>query len=334
MAAGNPALMGQADGAGDDRALFYKKFTGEVLSAYMTKNIMEGRHRVRNIRGQKSAGFANTGKASGRIHTPGSEITGQPALHNETVITVDDLIISDRFIADIHEAMNHYDVRRDYSRQMGQAIGRTFDKQVLRVGFQAARSSNKITGLPGGTTLTLSGNFGGTNTAEQDAQEFAEACFAAHQQIVENDGDPDDAFVIMTPARYFALTQFKDLLNRDWGGAGSYADASLPRIGGLPVLWTNNMPTQDDAANITSPGGGDIDYVTDGLDVISTAYADDYSKVEALVMTPQAVGTVKLIDIALETDRDVRRQGDLMVAKMACGHGVLRPEDAVEIVRP
>jgi len=33
----------------------------------------------------------------------------------------------------------------------------------------------------------------------------------------------------------------------------------------------------------------------------------------------------------MESEYDIRRQGTLMVAKMALGHGILRPEAAVEI---
>ena len=38
-----------------------------------------------------------------------------------------------------------------------------------------------------------------------------------------------------------------------------------------------------------------------------------------------------LMDLATEMDYDIRRQGTLMVAKYAMGHGVLRPEAAVGI---
>jgi hypothetical protein len=44
-----------------------------------------------------------------------------------------------------------------------------------------------------------------------------------------------------------------------------------------------------------------------------------------------AVGTVKLMDLSAEAAYDIRRQGHLMVAKYAVGHGVLRPESAVEL---
>jgi hypothetical protein len=49
-------------------------------------------------------------------------------------------------------------------------------------------------------------------------------------------------------------------------------------------------------------------------------------------MHRSAVGTVKLIDLAVEMGWDMRRQGTLLLAKYALGHGILRPESAVEVV--
>ncbi|MEM9726839.1 MAG: hypothetical protein AAF909_15475 [Pseudomonadota bacterium] len=37
------------------------------------------------------------------------------------------------------------------------------------------------------------------------------------------------------------------------------------------------------------------------------------------------------MELGAEADYDLRRQGTLMVAKYAVGHGVLRPESAVEL---
>jgi len=48
-------------------------------------------------------------------------------------------------------------------------------------------------------------------------------------------------------------------------------------------------------------------------------------------MQKEAVGTVKLLDLAMESEYDIRRQGTLMVAKYAMGHGILRPECAIEL---
>ena len=45
-----------------------------------------------------------------------------------------------------------------------------------------------------------------------------------------------------------------------------------------------------------------------------------------------SVGTVKLKDLATESEYQIQRQGTLMVAKYAMGHGGLRPECGVVLM--
>jgi hypothetical protein len=59
-------------------------------------------------------------------------------------------------------------------------------------------------------------------------------------------------------------------------------------------------------------------------------YRANYSTTTGILWCPQAVGTVKLMDVALESERDARRQEDFMVAKMAAGTDAIRKECAVE----
>ena len=58
---------------------------------------------------------------------------------------------------------------------------------------------------------------------------------------------------------------------------------------------------------------------------------EQYLHTVAIIAHTSAVGTVKLMDLAVESEYDIRRQGTLMVAKYAVGHGALRPEAAVQI---
>lgn len=331
MTAATVSFQGAADGAAANetqkRALFQEVFTGEVLTAFTKKTIMDGRVRTRAVSGQKSAVFANTGRANGSFHTPGAEILGQNILHNSTTITVDDLLIADVFIADLYEAMNHYEVRGEYSRQLGEALARTRDKSLLRNVVKAARASNKITGLPGGTTIGISG-FDSMATADNTKQEaFGAAVFQAHQTFIENDVPMDGIVCAVKPDLYFQLVQNKDLLNKDWGGLGSYATADLPMIAGIPLVMTNFLPQQADASNMHSDAVSSVD----GGDIINAAHAVDSSAVRGLLWTPEAVGEVSLIDFSVQSDYDIRRQGTLMVARRATGIGVLRPECAIEI---
>ena len=57
------------------------------------------------------------------------------------------------------------------------------------------------------------------------------------------------------------------------------------------------------------------------------------NRVIGLVMTTDAVATAKLMDMSVESEYQINRQGTLMVAKYAMGHNVLRPACAVALIR-
>ena len=60
-------------------------------------------------------------------------------------------------------------------------------------------------------------------------------------------------------------------------------------------------------------------------------YDGDFRNTFGIVSHSAAVGTVKLLDLATESEYQIERQGTLFVAKYAMGHGVLRPECAIEL---
>src|SRR5690606_17574753 len=125
MANATVSRLGQANLTGDAKALFLKVFAGEVLTAYETTRVASRYVRSRITTTGKSSQFPVVGKASGAYHVPGTAIVGRAVAHNEVVITIDDLLISDTFIANIDEAMNHYEVRSEYSSQMGIFLANT-----------------------------------------------------------------------------------------------------------------------------------------------------------------------------------------------------------------
>lgn len=312
----------------NQRALHYQLFSGEVFTCFKEASATKGRHRVKTIKNGKSEGFGHIGRAAGKRHTPGEEIVGQKIKHAETVITIDDMVIADAFVASIDEAMASYDSRQPYAVELGDALARIYDKSVLRTVIQAARASNAITGEPGGTTVTLPNGYSADTDADQ-AIALADALFACAQTFMEKrSADPSQARAFITPANYYKLVRNKDLLNVDWGGLGSYAKGELPMVAGIPLVVTNHLPQQDDTAVVS---GGVFD---DDIDELDDKYAVDASLVEAVVFTPEAVGTLELINFKMEMTYDPRRLGTLMVAQQAVGHGKLRVECAIEIVDP
>lgn len=306
MTNANPSRLGQMNQTGDENSLFQKVFAGEVMTAFDESNIMMDKHQVRTIKQGKSAQFPAIGKISAQYHTPGNEILGSNVNHAERVIVIDDLLYADAFISQIDEVKNHYDVRAPYSTAMGNALGLQFDKNVFQVGVLAARSSSAVKGLPGGSELSH-------DDFKTNADKLAEAIFDAGQKLDEKDV-PDDGnrHIAFLPFHYNLLVRSTTAINRDWGGSGAYSEGTVLKINGFNVHKSNNIPTTNIS---TGPA----------------SYQGDFSKTLALCWHKSAMGTVKLLDLAMENDYDIRRQGTLMIAKYALGHGILRPECAVEL---
>jgi hypothetical protein len=278
---------------------------------------MKDKVRVRNISNGKSAQFPAIGKTSAAYHTPGAEINGNVIQQDEKVITIDDLLIANTFIARIDEAISHFDVRSEYSVQMGQALAQTYDRNLLSLAVKAARD----TGAGGlGVGAVGQGNAQSVGIGvSYTVQNVVDAAYAAAQAFDEKNIPAEDRYLIVSPAVYYKLVNSDKLLNLFYnpGNNGSYSDGKVQNVAGFSIVKSNNLSVN----HVTATSYPDY----------SSKYAIDASATVGLFMHPQAMGTVKLLDLASEMEYDIRRQGTLMVSKMAVGHGVLRPECLYEI---
>ena len=312
MAAATPSRLGQVDGAGDAKAIFLKVFAGEVITAYEQLVVLKELTRQRTIQQGKSAQFPAIYQASTEYHTPGAEISGSAIKHQEVVITIDDLLISPVFIANIDEAMNHYDVRSTYTSEMGRALATAYDKNIARNLYRAANASALFTGDTGGQQVTDA-------DAASNGASLAGSIFAARQALDEADVPVDmiDVNVALKPAQFYLLAQETTaVINRDVGGQANYAEGKLTLVGGVNVRKSNAFPWgTNDSSNTAIPA----------------AYRVDMSNTVAVVFTEAAAATVQLMGMSLEDDYMVNRQGTLLVGKYAVGHGPLLPKAAVEI---
>ena len=315
MADATVSRLGQVNGAGDTDALFLKVFSGEVLTSFEQNTVMLDKHQVRTITNGKSASFPVMGRAEAEYHTPGAQITGGKLKHAERVISIDDLLISPQFIANLDEAKNHYDVRSVYSGEMGRKLGQTLDKHLLQLGCLAAREAK---------TIDDADQFGGTEiytgaTTIPDGDSLADMAFDAAQIFDEKDvADDGQRYLFVRPQEFYAMARSTKILNRDWGGEGSYAGGNVIRVAGLTIVKTNNLPGGNIASGTVAAGTND-------------KYAGDFANTVGLMMHPSAIGTVKLLDLGMESEYQISRQGTLMVAKYALGSGILRPESAIEL---
>jgi hypothetical protein len=325
--------LGQVNASGAVDALFLKVFSGEILTTFEEFNVMKDLHTVRTISNGKSAQFPVTGIATAKYHTPGQNIAdaGNSYLsaikHAEKLISIDDVLLASTFIANIDELKNHYDVRSIYAQELGKALAKRFDLATMKTLTAAARSAATITGGKAG--IAIDGGEPGAFTGTVIQAKLFEAAQKLDENDIPNDGK---RFAILKPADYYTLlASGEEVINRDFGGRGDVATGRIPMVAGINIYKSNHLV--DVAIGASSQNGQDASASVKN-DVFGSGgigYNADMDKTFIIGGHPSAIGTVKLLDLATESDYKVELQGSLFVAKYAMGHGVLRPEAAFEI---
>ena len=326
------------------RALYLKLYAGEVITSFERHTVMLDKHKVRTIKGGKSAQFPVIGRIpEAEYHEPGDEILGQDVPQSEKTLNIDKLLISHIFLGDIDEAISHFEVRGDYSRMQGMKLAQTFDRHVMLETIKNAQTAGVITaggakynvtnmgpGVPAGTEKHLDSLGGGmkyldANFDNEDDTLFLTAWlgfFRDAKTNFENKFVVGPQYCVIKPEVYNRLATLKttdgfSLLSRDLGvTTGNLSEATLPPIAGFNIISSPMLPTLNYAGTTAFPPDK------------YPYHRIDARKVRALIWTPDAVGTVKLMDISLQSQWDIRRQGTLMVARYAMGHGGLRPESS------
>ena len=361
-----PSRSGQINLAGDADNLFLKVFSGEIISVFEETNLMLPLTKVRTISSGKSATFAVTGVATAGYHTPGESVltagattgylgassgattttlasdTGSAKYlsrlrHNEKIIFIDDVLLSSVFVADIDEMKNHFDVRSTYSKEIGRALAIAADKNLIRTVIAGARrTADRFGGTDPkylGAKIDLSA---GTITAE----EIVIGLFTAARRMDERDVPSEGRVCILTPEMYYLLVRGDSAkigvaINKDYGGAGSFAGGTVIEVAGIKILKSNHLPTANEAPSADDPlhGAAGVKNNVNIADNSGTlGYSGlDYTTTRGIVFSPDAVGTVKLMDLSVESEYQMERLGTLMLAKYAMGHNVLREECCFEL---
>ena len=351
--------LGQINATGDANAMFLKVFSGEVLQTFEEANLMMPLHTVRTINSGKTAQFPVMGTASAKYHTAGESIMGSfvdadsdavgdagegkylsRIKHAERTISIDGTLVSSAFIADIDEAKNHYDVRAAYTTQIGRELAYHSDKALIRTVIAGARADKDRFG---GTNAAFLGAAIDATTFEGDsptdtytAKELVNAIVQVAQKMDEKHVPAEGRYVIFNPAEYYKLVgSGNDAINTDFGGMGSIATGEVAQVAGVRILKSNHIPSGTDAGTSIFKDTqiqNDVYDDHDGTGSVGVGYsaAAAYNTVGIAFQT-EGVGTVKLLDLGLESEYQLDRLGTLMVAKYAMGHGILREECCYEI---
>jgi len=236
------------------------------------------------------------------------------------------------FISNIDEAKNHYDVRSIYSTELGNALANTFDANIIRTIIGASRASALIdsTSTPAGGSKTVAS---ATDNTGLTANEIVDVLFDAAQKLDENDVPEDNRHCVLGPVEYYRLIADSannrlSQLSHDYNAPnGSIAKGNIVEVAGIRIHKTNHIPRTDESGADTA--GENNDLFSGGT---NTGYGGDFQNTLGVVFHPAAAGTVKLMDLGLESEYQIQRQGHLFVAKYAMGHGILRGSNAVELL--
>lgn len=313
---------GQKLSAGDRDALFMKVFSGEVLTAFARNTVMMSRHQVRTIDHGKSASFAVMGRTRAKYLAPGNSLDDQRKKfeHSEKVIAIDGLLTADCLITDIDDAMNHYDVRVEYSRQLGEALAQSADCAIINelanmaakeapeaeenipdngTGADKVKGTGKAFEFATGLELSQSAEYG---------NKIIEGLLAARAAFTKNYVPMGDRYCLLTPEGYSALIKALMPDSANYQALFDPNSGKLQTICGFEVI---------EVPHLLNDG-------VDGKHKLNTKFTA--ASLQGIVFHRSAVGTVKLKDLAMERARRAEYQADQIIAKYAMGHGGLRPE--------
>jgi len=357
----NPAQLtqlGQANLAGDKRALYLKLFSGEMFKGFQNNTIARDLIMKRTLKNGKSLQFIFTGRTKSEFHTPGNSILGDtngaPPVAEKT-ITIDDLLISSAFVYELDEVLSHYDLRSEISRKIGYALAEKYDRLAFRAVARGARQASPITASgyvePGGTQIRV-----GATTNDSDAyvaanlvSAFYDAAAALDEKGVSSDG----RVAVLNPRQYYELIQAvgsNGLVNRDSQGTALQSGNGIIEIAGIKIYKSMNIPflgkygtAYGGTTGVTDPGntGSFVAETMEDASGASTGINNDYgtaaevgAKSCGLIFQKEAAGMVEAIGPQVQVtsgDVSVVYQGDVMLGRLACGADYLNPAASVEL---
>ena len=350
--------LGQANLAGDKRALYLKLFSGEMFKGFQNNTIARDLIMKRTLKNGKSLQFIFTGRTKSEFHTPGNSILGDsngaPPVAEKT-ITVDDLLISSAFVYELDEVLSHYDLRSEISRKIGYALAEKYDRLAFRAIARGARKASPISATgyvePGGTQIRV-----GATTNDSDAYVAANlvsAFYDAAAALDEKGVSSDSRVAVLNPRQYYELIQAvgsNGLVNRDVQGSALQSGNGIIEIAGIKIYKSMNIPflgkygtAYGGTTGVTAPGNTG-DFVGEALEDASDAQTginNDYgtgaefgSKSCGLIFQKEAAGMVEAIGPQVQVtsgDVSVVYQGDVMLGRLACGCDYLNPAASVEL---
>jgi len=156
------------------------------------------------------------------------------------------------------------------------------------------------------------------------------AIFTAAKTLDTANVPEDDRYFAIHPKYFHHLAQETDVLNRDWGGGGSFADYKVPRVAGFQVIKSTNIPNV--AADDEPDAGENNELDFDATDIdAGMGEGLGAGQLWGMCFHKSAAACVKAMDMRTEVEWKPEYQANLMLASSVFGTAALRRQSAVII---
>ena len=264
---------------GEVNPLHIEEYGGEVESQMIKTSIMRQFIKVKPVRGTDTVTNDRIGTTELQKVTPGVRPEPGQVDFDNVSVRVDTIILARNNVFLLDDFQAHYDVRAELGQDHGKIIGRFFDEAICIQGLKAALIDPATTKLPegwhGGVRIDLD-NAGD----EQDPDKLQRAIEDLCEQIETKDVDIEGAALFVNPQQYYTLLRNDKLLNSDYSlGNGDYAQGTIMRSCGIPVIKTNRLPQEEVTGHYLSNPSNNMAYDVDA----------DEANVVALLLMPKAL---------------------------------------------
>lgn len=284
----------------------------------------------------------------------------------QRMISMDKKLIEPIFFDELDQKLVHWDWRQKIAGTIGQDLARAVDCNIQRLLWQVGVANGGAT-ISGG--FSAGGTFGSAKIdvgafASLTPAALVKALFDAKLTMDKKYVPKTGRYCVMAPdvmQRFFFTESGTPTIsslqwvNRDYGSnAGDvWANGKVPMIAGFQLVEHINVDfgattatygVYDGSAVLGSTGSAganddNLYYASETTTNQSIVSNNDYSAAyNSSTSTPillcfqrEACATVKLEDLSIQSEYMIEYQGDVTVARLVLGHGVLRPECIVAI---
>jgi hypothetical protein len=311
------ATPGLKQGYADKLELFLKNSAVETIAAFLRTCATLNRFMTRTIESGKSAAFPVMGRAGATYLAPGDSLDAQiqNIAGTEKTILIDGLLTAAAMITDLDDAMTHWDVGSEYSKQLGEALAIASDGAILaELAKMAVAGTANLAELGTPAIIDKSVAIGTSLTSATLGQYYLDMLLEMQYNLDSNYVPQTERTAFVKPDVTAALVNAKVVINSDYGGNSSITEGRPFRVAGFDLITCPHLTIGGADNAKTLQGGGHI---------FPAAYT---AKTKIIAAHRSAAGTLKLKDLGIEHARRTEYQADMIVAKYMMGHGGLRPE--------